>query len=339
MRVAVAVKVKELMDASRIDDVFREGSPRVGNLVAEPGQYGCYAGQVPLLAIARMLYREIVTLCSDGIYAVTPGAKVRSLELIWMLAMCGLCFVLRSVEYGGRRCGLLSRRRVASAFPTPPNETLALARLPEGIGFHGAGCHLYRLNPDFVPDDQRVVLCSACAPDPRKSRFSIASGHDYGRQGGLPDLNDVASLCMNFLSKGLLVVADSGEYTFLFRQRRHCHRHLGCGVSSLEDLESAIDNVVDVMTTAEARVIDDRLGCPYSDENGRNESSGWMDTHANNAAIEVMSNMIGSEKERSAVAIRRDKDPVTEWDWNSELIAGAFPCLFTRGGKALPNGT
>ncbi|KAF1783782.1 hypothetical protein GQ600_12565 [Phytophthora cactorum] len=37
-----------------------------------------------------------------------------------------------------------------------------------------------------------------------------------------------------------------------------------------------------------------------------------------------------------AVAIRRDKDPVTEWDWNSELIAGAFPCLFTRGGKALP---
>ncbi|KAG6947221.1 hypothetical protein JG687_00016249, partial [Phytophthora cactorum] len=122
---------------------------------------------------------------------------------------------------------------------------------------------------------------------------------------------------------------------------------------ALEDLESAIDNVVDVMTTAEERVIDDRViserfGDEYTDgslavpivmKTAVMKVVDEMDTHANNAAIEVMSNMIGSEKERLAVAIRRDKDPVTEWDWNSELIAGAFPCLFTRGGKALPTGT
>ncbi|KAG6946049.1 hypothetical protein JG688_00016240 [Phytophthora aleatoria] len=50
-----------------------------------------------------------------------------------------------------------------------------------------------------------------------------------------------------------------------------------------------------------------------------------------------MLKMLGSETGRPAVTIRRDKDPVTEWDRNGELIGGALPCLFMRGGKELPN--
>ncbi|KAG6950376.1 hypothetical protein JG688_00014183 [Phytophthora aleatoria] len=38
---------------------------------------------------------------------------------------------------------------------------------------------------------------TTCARDPRQNPFSIASGHDYGRPGTLPELNDVPSKCIS----------------------------------------------------------------------------------------------------------------------------------------------
>jgi hypothetical protein len=49
--------------------------------------------------------------------------------------------------------------------------------------------NMYHLNPDLITDPTNIVLCSNCANDPLNNEFSIANGHDYGRQGSLPKLN------------------------------------------------------------------------------------------------------------------------------------------------------
>ena len=45
------------------------------------------------------------------------------------------------------------------------------------------------------------------------------------------------------------------------------------------------------------------------------------------------------EKENSVWPIRRSKDPIVEWNKNNEIVAGAFPFLFLRGHKMLPEGS
>ena len=60
----------------------------------------------------------------------------------------------------------------------------------------------YHLNPDLVPKDvlsgkDYLSLCKQCATDPRANGkwyppFSIAKGHDYGRLGDVPKLNDIS---------------------------------------------------------------------------------------------------------------------------------------------------
>ncbi|ETM48838.1 hypothetical protein L914_06688 [Phytophthora nicotianae] len=55
----------------------------------------------------------------------------------------------------------------------------------------------YYLNPELVRDTERVHLCSKCAYNPRKSKFSIANGHDYGRYDSLPDLSPIAKNCIS----------------------------------------------------------------------------------------------------------------------------------------------
>ena len=50
----------------------------------------------------------------------------------------------------------------------------------------------YHLNPDLISDERCITLCDQCAKDPCDSEFSIARGHDYGRLGDLPELNNVS---------------------------------------------------------------------------------------------------------------------------------------------------
>lgn len=54
-----------------------------------------------------------------------------------------------------------------------------------------------QLNPDRVDSLNSIRLCVRCFLDPSKHPFSIACGHDYGRYGNPPELNDVASNCIS----------------------------------------------------------------------------------------------------------------------------------------------
>ncbi|EGZ27313.1 hypothetical protein PHYSODRAFT_477033 [Phytophthora sojae] len=78
---------------------------------------------------------------------------------------------------------------------------------------------MYHLNPDLVRDPGSIPLCVKCAEDHRKSKYSIASGHDYGRVGGLPELNDVASKCIAPVRSFGLAITASGK---------HCVGHSIC---------------------------------------------------------------------------------------------------------------
>lgn len=55
---------------------------------------------------------------------------------------------------------------------------------------------VYYLIPELARDHSSVPLCGKCFADPRKSPFSVGSGHDYGRTGSLPDLTPVALGCI-----------------------------------------------------------------------------------------------------------------------------------------------
>jgi hypothetical protein len=84
------------------------------------------------------------------------------------------------------------------SFQLTEAEILALSLIPaELLQKHVSvlivdGMH-YHLNPDLVPDVSNVVLCGRCSSDPHDYRYSIASGHDYGRRNGLPEMS-VATL-------------------------------------------------------------------------------------------------------------------------------------------------
>ncbi|KAE8985496.1 hypothetical protein PF011_g20367 [Phytophthora fragariae] len=58
------------------------------------------------------------------------------------------------------------------------------------------GEDVYYLIPELVSDQEAIPLCEKCAADPRKSPFSVASGHDYGRVSDLPELSSVALGCI-----------------------------------------------------------------------------------------------------------------------------------------------
>ncbi|GMF34354.1 unnamed protein product [Phytophthora lilii] len=51
---------------------------------------------------------------------------------------------------------------------------------------------LYRDTPEEIVRSSRQ-----CKVDPRKSKYSVAAGHDYGRVGQLPALNDVSLACIS----------------------------------------------------------------------------------------------------------------------------------------------
>ncbi|KAG6944433.1 hypothetical protein JG688_00017072 [Phytophthora aleatoria] len=65
-----------------------------------------------------------------------------------------------------------------------------------------------------------------------------------------------------------------------------------------------------------------------------------LDLSVTNAAVDAMIDMMPSphdnSQEPSVVEVRREEDTITEWDQNGDMIAAAFPSLFMRGGKSLP---
>ncbi|KAG1711916.1 hypothetical protein DVH05_009157 [Phytophthora capsici] len=58
------------------------------------------------------------------------------------------------------------------------------------------GEQVYYLIPELVRDREKIPLCKNCSVDARKSKFSVACGHDYGRIGSLPVLSDAAVNCI-----------------------------------------------------------------------------------------------------------------------------------------------
>ncbi|KAG1691100.1 hypothetical protein DVH05_027175, partial [Phytophthora capsici] len=58
------------------------------------------------------------------------------------------------------------------------------------------GEEVFYLIPELVRDVKKIPLCQKCYTNPRSCKFSVASGHDYGRIGQLPSLNDVSLACI-----------------------------------------------------------------------------------------------------------------------------------------------
>lgn len=72
---------------------------------------------------------------------------------------------------------------------------------------------IYYLIPVLVRDVNRIPLCDKCSSDPRKSTFSVANGHDYGRISNLPVLNDVALNCITPARCFGIDISLSGKHT------------------------------------------------------------------------------------------------------------------------------
>ncbi|OWZ23122.1 LOW QUALITY PROTEIN: hypothetical protein PHMEG_0002044 [Phytophthora megakarya] len=340
---------------------------------------------------------------------------------VWACASC--CEILNSVEDNIKfeEIGSLHQN-----FRLTAKEVHELGDIPETViaqhlqVYRTEDGFWYYLNPDLVPDTHHVVLCALCAADPKKVPFSIASGHDYGRSGDLPDLNDVAAKCISPVrSFGLSIVA-SGKHsighsicfpstgpsacskvlpcsdmdcvpkvTFIepreeWRVKKESYRNLydlpvdsmyswlsvlmnthaffkSAGIvvdtsegakEALRTLESTIHNLVDTVCSVEATTIDEavvseRFGAEYADGNPADpvltksavlKTVDGLDSSITNAAVEAMIDMI-QPLEPQTIPIQRGADPFAEWSENGEMIAGAFPCLFIRGGKMLPHGT
>jgi hypothetical protein len=81
----------------------------------------------------------------------------------------------------------------------------------------------YYLNPELIRDMEQIHLCSKCAYNPRKSKFSLANGHDYGRSADLPELNAVGKNC----------IAPARCFGLEFSlSAKHCSGHAICFPSS-----------------------------------------------------------------------------------------------------------
>ncbi|KAG1711384.1 hypothetical protein DVH05_008638 [Phytophthora capsici] len=95
----------------------------------------------------------------------------------------------------------------------------------------------YYLDPDLVKDRDRIQLCSKCAFNPRKSNFSWANGHEYGRYGSLPELSAVAKNCISPVRSFGLELSLSGK---------HCTGHSICFMSTGPQACAKILPVTDV---------------------------------------------------------------------------------------------
>jgi len=122
-------------------------------------------------------------------------------------------------------------------------------------------------------------------------------------------------------------------------------------------LEEMIESNVEITLCEQAAAIDERVRSErYEDEYLEEDGSeqpiitktavlkgvDGFDLAVTNAAVDAMAHMLAPSSggaNDSPVPIRRAADPVTEWNQNGDMIAAAFPQLFTRGGECLPTGT
>lgn len=131
---------------------------------------------------------------------------------LWACASC--CEFLNTVE---DRVQFVEFAKLDHGFKLTPSEVDEINKIPWWVVEHHlqvyrSGRQLYHLNPDLVNDLNAIPLCSKCACDPRKSAFSIASGHDYGRPGSLPELGEVASKCIAPVRAFKLEITVSGKH-------------------------------------------------------------------------------------------------------------------------------
>ena len=132
---------------------------------------------------------------------------------IWFCASCN-----RKIEQNERNMNELALHNLPPTFLVTPDERLRFANIPIDIVLSHlqvviSGCNMYHLNPDLVPDYAHIRVCDFCMPDPRRNTFSIASGHDYGRRGDLPDLSDVAKTCISAVRRFGLELSLSGQHS------------------------------------------------------------------------------------------------------------------------------
>ncbi|KAF1790183.1 hypothetical protein GQ600_2619 [Phytophthora cactorum] len=152
-----------------------------------------------------------------------------------------------------------------------------------------------------------------CHGDPRKSEFSIASGHDYGRPSDLPELSDVASKC---IAPENNIHVDESDNT-------------KCAVAYLEN---QIRNGVHYMESERAESVDasavgDRFGEEYKEnlavpivaKSAVLKDMDGVDLSVKNASIEAMISMLNKNAadtdEPPLVTVRRGEEPVTEWNY------------------------
>ncbi|KAG1695179.1 hypothetical protein DVH05_020820 [Phytophthora capsici] len=117
---------------------------------------------------------------------------------IWACAACGRIVLANKREniffsslddLSGVRLSESERETLLLETPEP------VARMYRQLYFYGND--IYYLIPDLVRDVNKIPLCKKCRKDPRQNKFSVASGHDYGRIGQLPDLNEVEVSCIS----------------------------------------------------------------------------------------------------------------------------------------------
>ena len=155
---------------------------------------------------------EEATCCQTSVREHGSGSAP-----VWFCAPCN-----RKIEQNERHMNELALHNLPLTFLVTPAEHLRFANVPIDIVLSHlqvviASRNMYQPNPDLVPDYANTRVCDCCMPDPRRNTFSIASGHDCGRRGNLPDLTDVAKSCISPVSSFWLGVVAVGS-TF-FRSR------------------------------------------------------------------------------------------------------------------------
>ena len=132
---------------------------------------------------------------------------------IWVCASC--CEIINTIF---KDVVIMSIQNLDIHFLLTPDEIQKNCSIPIEILRKHCQCleycgNYYHLNPDLVPDIGQIVLCEKCAKNPKDSPYSIANGHDYGRTGDLPELNDVAMGCISPARQFGLEIVLSGKHS------------------------------------------------------------------------------------------------------------------------------
>ncbi|POM66525.1 Hypothetical protein PHPALM_17604 [Phytophthora palmivora] len=208
----------------------------------------------------------------------------------------------------------------------------------------------YHLNPDLVlastgqsedgtDEDARVVLCKRCSGNPRKNKYSIASGHDYGRRGNLSDLNDVATNCISPIRLFGIEIALSGRFAHGHSICFPADGPIKCSSELPQVDEDCHPHVTFVGPHDQWRVISKSFRHLY--DIPVDDVYAWLEVlSATHSYWREEDAVIGESGDlEHVIPIERSSSPVTEWTSNGDILAGAFPTLFMTGGAMLPQGS